>query len=59
MQILESALQVLRRLQENGFESFLVGGCVRDLLLKRPVHDWDIATSARPEQIAELLTTRS
>lgn len=54
MQILESALQVLRRLQENGFESFLVGGCVRDLLLERPVHDWDIATSARPEQITEL-----
>ncbi|MCD8004489.1 MAG: tRNA nucleotidyltransferase [Oscillospiraceae bacterium] len=37
-----------------GFEACPVGGCVRDLLLGRPVRDWDAATSARPEQIEEI-----
>ena len=41
-------------LQEGGFESFAVGGCVRDMLLGRPVHDIDIATNATPEQIVAL-----
>lgn len=35
-----------------GYEAWMVGGCVRDLLLGRPVHDIDIATSAHPEQVA-------
>ena len=54
VQILKAAEEILHRLQQNGFCSVLVGGCVRDLLLGRPVHDWDIATSARPEQIARI-----
>ncbi len=37
---------VLKTLGSNGFEAYLVGGCLRDTLLGRPVHDWDIATSA-------------
>ena len=52
MQIRAEAAEVLRQLQIAGFDAFLVGGCVRDLLLGRAVHDWDIATSARPEQVA-------
>ena len=47
-------LAVLRALREAGHEAFLVGGCVRDLLLERPPKDWDIATSALPEQIEAL-----
>ena len=40
-----------KTLEEAGFEAYLVGGCVRDLLLGRQPKDWDFTTSARPEQI--------
>ncbi|MHB8913765.1 MAG: CCA tRNA nucleotidyltransferase [Minisyncoccota bacterium] len=42
---------VSRGLREAGFEAYLVGGCVRDLLLNRVPKDWDITTNATPEQI--------
>jgi tRNA nucleotidyltransferase (CCA-adding enzyme) len=45
---------VLRRLRSAGFDAFLVGGSVRDLLRGVPVSDWDVATSARPEAMMEL-----
>lgn len=45
---------VLRRLTESGHEAYFVGGCVRDELMGRPVHDMDIATSARPEEVIAL-----
>ena len=41
-------------LQEHGFQAVFAGGCVRDTFLGRQPHDWDIATSARPEQVEEL-----
>ena len=41
-------------LKNAGFEAYLVGGCVRDLLLKREPKDWDITTNATPEKIQEL-----
>ncbi len=44
-------LQVLTRLSERGFKAYLVGGCVRDLLLGKPAKDFDVATSARPEEV--------
>lgn len=50
---IKAPLQVknaLRRLHENGFEAFAVGGCVRDSLLKKAPLDWDITTSARPKE---------
>src|SRR3990167_6782496 len=43
-------------LKKNGFQAYLVGGCVRDLLLKREPKDWDITTNAKPEQIQALFT---
>lgn len=46
------ALEVLSGLEEAGFSAWFVGGCVRDSLLGRTPADWDIATSARPEQTA-------
>ncbi len=48
------AVNVARRLQQAGFPTYLVGGCVRDLLLGRRPKDFDIATAARPRQIRRL-----
>ena len=45
---------VLRRLEEDGQEAWCVGGCVRDSLLGRTPEDWDVTTSALPEQVMEL-----
>lgn len=42
---------VLQTLEKHGHEAVVVGGCVRDLLLRRPVHDYDVATSARPSEV--------
>jgi poly(A) polymerase len=53
-QISDSALKVLYRLRSGGFQAFLVGGSVRDLLLGREPKDFDVATDATPEQIREL-----
>ena len=47
---------ILRTLEDAGFEACFVGGCVRDTLLGRPVHDWDITTAARPEQTMALFS---
>ena len=41
--------EVLDTLQRAGFEAWYVGGCVRDTLLGRPIHDWDVTTSAHAE----------
>ncbi len=50
-QISENALKVLYRLKKAGFEAYLVGGCVRDLLLGREPKDFDVVTNASPEQV--------
>ena len=46
--------QILTTLQGRGYGAYLVGGCVRDMLLGVQPHDWDICTSALPEQVMEL-----
>lgn len=45
------ALSIMRTLSSAGHQALLVGGCVRDSILERPVNDWDITTSATPEQV--------
>lgn len=50
---------ILRKLTENGFEAWCVGGCVRDTLLGRIPGDWDVTTSARPEEIMALFGDRA
>lgn len=52
--ISQSALKVLYRLEDHGFEAYLVGGGVRDLLLGQHPKDFDIATNATPEQVYRL-----
>jgi poly(A) polymerase len=49
-----TAVRIVRRLQQAGFTAFFVGGCVRDTLLGRSPEDYDIATSALPEQVESL-----
>jgi poly(A) polymerase len=53
-QISPNALRVLYRLRDGGYQAFLVGGCVRDLLLGRQPKDFDVATDALPEQVKRL-----
>lgn len=48
------AVTIVRQLQDAGFETYLVGGCVRDLLLGSRPKDFDIATSARPHQVRRI-----
>jgi len=47
-------IEISQKLEEAGFEAYLVGGCVRDILLNREPKDWDIATNAKPEQIQKI-----
>ena len=49
-------LGVLDRFQEAGVDAYLVGGCVRDILLGRPLNDFDITSAALPERTAELFS---
>ena len=45
---------IIHTLQKHGFEGYAVGGCVRDAMLSRVPQDWDITTSAKPEQVKSL-----
>jgi poly(A) polymerase len=45
------AISIVRDLRQRGFQAYFVGGCVRDLLLGREPKDYDVATSARPEEV--------
>jgi poly(A) polymerase len=51
--ISNAALKTLYRLREHGYEAYLVGGCVRDLLLGMHPKDFDVATDATPEQVKQ------
>lgn len=52
--ISKNALTVVEKLQRNGFEAYVVGGCLRDILLGKKPKDFDVATNARPEQIQKI-----
>lgn len=54
MTIPEYIISITRKLEKAGFESYIVGGCVRDLLMEKEPKDWDITTSAKPEQILSI-----
>jgi len=50
----DEIVSIYKKLEKSGFEIYLVGGCVRDLLLKKEVKDWDFTTVATPKQILTL-----
>ncbi len=54
----EFALEIVRRLRAAGFVALWAGGCVRDLLMEREPHDYDVATSATPQQVRDLFGHR-
>ncbi|MEK6258161.1 MAG: CCA tRNA nucleotidyltransferase [Planctomycetota bacterium] len=54
----EFAVEIVRKLRAAGHTALLAGGCVRDLLLGREPKDYDVATTARPEQVRELFGHR-
>ncbi len=56
MKIPETIEKIIKNLEENGFEAYAVGGCVRDFLLGKNPKDWDIATNAKPEEVEKLMT---
>jgi tRNA nucleotidyltransferase/poly(A) polymerase len=50
----QAAIKVIRRLNSNGFQALLAGGCVRDMLLRRLAGDYDVATNAQPGDVMKL-----
>ena len=48
------AITVVRTLRKKGFQAYLVGGCVRDLLLKREPADYDVTTDATPDEVMRI-----
>ena len=48
--------KIIEKLEANGFEAFAVGGCVRDTLLLREPGDWDVTTSATPEEVKKIFS---
>lgn len=54
MQFPREVTEILTTLHNADFEAYVVGGCVRDVLLKKSPQDWDIATSASPSEIQQL-----
>ncbi|WP_431054328.1 polynucleotide adenylyltransferase PcnB [Testudinibacter sp. TW-1] len=52
--IQRNALTVVEKLQRNGYEAYVVGGCLRDLLLEKQPKDFDVATNASPDQIKKV-----
>ncbi|MBI2577630.1 MAG: HDIG domain-containing protein [Candidatus Wildermuthbacteria bacterium] len=50
----KEVLSVAKQLEGAGFEAYIVGGCVRDLLIGKEPQDWDVATNARPEEIQKI-----
>lgn len=54
IQISKGVEYIINTLQENGYEAYIVGGAVRDSLLERKVNDWDITTSANPQEVVNI-----
>src|SRR5438270_7811508 len=50
----QPVLDIYQQLKTSGFDVYLVGGSVRNILLNKPVKDWDMTTNATPEEIIKL-----
>jgi poly(A) polymerase len=53
---MDKAVAIVKRLRQHGYESYLAGGCVRDMLLNQSPRDYDITTNARPEDVARIFS---
>ena len=53
----KQVIEVLQKIEEAGFEAYIVGGCVRDLLMERTPQDWDVTTNAKPEEVQKIFST--
>ena len=58
LSVSRNAYEIVSQLQENGFEAYIVGGAIRDLLLERSPKDFDICTSATPEEVRAVFGRR-
>ncbi len=54
----KKCLYILKKLESAGFQAYIVGGCVRDMIMGRDVHDFDITTDALPEQIINVFANK-
>jgi poly(A) polymerase/tRNA nucleotidyltransferase (CCA-adding enzyme) len=54
MKLPQEIKTILNKLEKSGFETYVVGGCARDLLINREPKDWDITTKAKPEEIQKI-----
>lgn len=52
--VFQKAAEVISIIEKHQYEAYFVGGCVRDYIIDRPIHDVDIATSATPAEIQEI-----
>lgn len=57
MKIPEEVQRIASELEVRGYDAYLVGGCVRDMVLKTAPKDWDIATNATPEEVQQIFHT--
>src|SRR3990170_7841699 len=51
----DSVIEIIRKFKKKEFEIYIVGGAVRDVLMDKPVYDWDFTTNAIPSEILSLL----
>ncbi len=49
------AKEIVKKLQDNGFETYWAGGCVRDMFMKKEPQDYDIVTSANPDEVKKII----
>jgi len=54
LKIPQEVLDIIQKLKNRGFQAYIVGGCVRDLLRKEKPKDWDVTTNAKPEEIQKV-----
>ena len=47
----ENVRYIINKLANAGFDAYIVGGCVRDSIMRREIHDWDITTNALPDEV--------
>src|SRR5262245_66620421 len=52
----DKAIAIIKRLRDEGYDSYLAGGCVRDMLLGKTPQDYDITTNAKPDDIVNIFS---